>query len=95
MDRISWQKVLSRIFVEEIPEEFLSGIVIQLHDGGSITVQTEDELISTIEALQFQSEKDPVESIELGINYTKVKEVAEADIAKLMDPIISGKGEKN
>lgn len=93
MDRSSWQKILSRIIAEEIPDEFISDITIHLVDGSAIVVHSEDELLQIIETLHFQAEKEPIDRLEFGIDISKIKALTEKDVADLLAPII--KKEKN
>jgi len=93
-DRVGWGKILSRVFVEEIPEEFVDHITIQLKDGTMIDVQDEEELFRTMELLAFESEEEPIETLVINIDYGQVKKIVEQEIHDLLDPIMKGKGKE-
>lgn len=88
-------KVLSRLFVDEVPEEFISSINILLTDGAVITVSTEEEFAKTIDMLRFDNKEDPILSIEFTIDYHKVKTLVEKDIDDFLEPILKGQGNGN
>jgi len=91
MDRKSWKTILSRIFVDEVPERFITKMTIRLIDGSTIDVKDNQELSDAMETLRFDSEQDSVAGLEIDFNYEVIKKEVEQDINELLDPIMKKK----
>lgn len=91
MDKNQWRKVLSRVFVDEIPTEFMRSITIILRDGSEILAKDEEEFIDIVETLRFDSDEDPIQGVEFSINYPKLKREVEKDISQLLKSVFKEK----
>ena len=91
MNKKEWDEVLARVFVDEIPTEFMRSITIVLKDGTEILARDEDEFIEIVDTLRFDSPTDPIEGVEFSINYPKLKREVEKDITKLLKNVFKEK----
>lgn len=91
MNKKEWRKVLGRVFVDEIPTEFMRSITIVLKDGTEIVAKDDEEFIEIVETLRFETETDPIEGVEVSINYPKLKREVEKDITELLKTVFEEK----